>query len=170
VARLTPQKGLLDLVEAAAEVVPRVPNVRFVLAGDGELRAQLEARVAALGLTQQVRFAGSRPLTVLARWLGAADLFLLSSHYEGMPLAMIEAMAAGCPVVATSVGGIPDVIADSNGGIVVPAKNPHALAAAIIEILSDPEKRRAMAAAARQRATTTFDVRTCYEKTMETYQ
>ena len=170
VARLTPQKGLFDLVEAAAEVVPRLPNVRFVLAGDGELRAQLEARVAALGLTRQVRFAGSRPLAVLARWLGAADLFLLSSHYEGMPLAMIEAMAAGCPVVATAVGGVPDVIADSNGGRVVPAKNPHALAAAMVEILGDPEKRRTMAAAARQRAMSAFDVRICYQKTVETYE
>jgi glycosyltransferase involved in cell wall biosynthesis len=170
VARLTPQKGLLDLIEAAAQVVPRLPNVRFVLAGDGELRAQLEARVAALGLTRQVRFAGSRPLAVLARWLGAADLFLLSSHYEGMPLAMIEAMAAGCPVVATAVGGVPDVVDDSNAGRVVPAKDPHALAAAIIEILGDPDKRRTMAAAARQRAITAFDVRTCYQKTVETYQ
>jgi glycosyltransferase involved in cell wall biosynthesis len=170
VARLTPQKGLFDLVEAAAEVVPRIPNVRFVLAGDGELRDPLEARVAALGLTEQLRFAGSRPLATLARWLGAADLFLLSSHYEGMPLAMIEAMAAGCPVVATAVGGIPDVIADSNGGRVVPAKDPHALAGAIIEILADPEKRRTMAAAARQRVMSAFDVRICYQKTVETYQ
>ena len=170
VARLTPQKGLFDLVEAAADVIPRLPNVRFVLAGDGELRAQLEARVAALGLAGQVRFAGSRPLAVLARWLGAADLFLLSSHYEGMPLAMIEAMAAGCPVVATAVGGIPDVIADSNGGRVVPARNPHALASAIVEILGDPEKRRTMAAAARQRVISAFDVRICYQKTVETYE
>ena len=169
VARLTPQKGLFDLVEAVAEVVPRLPNVRFVLAGDGELREPLETRVAALGLTQQVRFAGSRPLAVLARWLGAADLFLLASHYEGMPLAMIEAMAAGCPVVATAVGGIPDVVADSNGGRVVPPKDPHALASAIIEVLGHPEERRVMAAAARQRAMTAFDVRTCYQKTMETY-
>ena len=170
VARLTPQKGLFDLVEAAAEVVPRLPNVRFLLAGDGELRVQLEARVAALGLTRQLWFAGSRTLDELARWLGVADLFLLSSHYEGMPLAMIEAMAAGCPVVATAVGGIPDVIGDSKAGRIVPAKDPHALAGAIIEVLGDSEQRRVMAAAARERAMSAFDVRTCYQKTMDTYE
>jgi glycosyltransferase involved in cell wall biosynthesis len=169
VARLTPQKGLLDLVEAAAEVARQIPKVRFVLAGDGEQRARLEARVAALQLQRQVLFAGSRQLTQLARWLAAADLFVLSSHNEGMPLSMIEAMAAGCPVVATAVGGIPDVVGDSKAGLIVAPKNPSALAEAITRILADGQARSAMAAAARERAVTAFDVRTCYQKTTDLY-
>ena len=169
VARLTPQKGLLDLVEAAAEVTRQIPKVRFVLAGDGEERPRLEARVAALQLQRHVLFAGSRPLADLARWLAAADLFVLSSHYEGMPLSMIEAMAAGCPVVATAVGGIPDIVGDSKAGVIVGPRHPPALAEAITRILGDVRTRSAMATAARERAMTTFDVRTCYEKTTELY-
>jgi glycosyltransferase involved in cell wall biosynthesis len=170
VARLSVQKGLFDLVAAAAEVVRQVPAARLVIVGDGELRSQLEARVAELHLTDQVLFAGARPLSELARWLGAVDLFVLSSHYEGMPLSLIEAMAAGCPVVATSVGGVGDVVSDDTVGRLVPPKDPAALARAIIEVFSNHEQRRAMASAARARAISSFDVRTCYGKTTAIYQ
>ncbi len=170
VARLSVQKGLFDLVAAAAEVTRRIPTARFVIAGDGELREPLRARVAELQLTENVLFAGARPLAELARWLGAADLFVLSSHYEGMPLSLIEAMAAGCPVVATSVGGIGDVVSDDTVGRLVPPKDPDALAGAITEVLANAEPRHAMATAARERAMTAFDVRTCYQKTAAIYE
>ena len=170
IARLSVQKGLFDLVAAASEVTRRVPTVRFVIAGDGDLREPLRARVAELQITEQVLFAGARPLGELARWLGAADLFVLSSHHEGMPLSLIEAMAAGCPVVATSVGGITDVVDADTIGRLVPPKDPGALAGAIIEVLTNADQRRAMATAARSRAVTAFDVRTCYQKTAAIYQ
>jgi glycosyltransferase involved in cell wall biosynthesis len=170
VARLSVQKGLFDLVEAAAEVARRVPGARFVIAGGGELRDPLRARVGELHLQDQVLFAGARPLSELARWLGAADLFVLSSHYEGMPLSLIEAMAAGCPVVATSVGGVGDVVSDDRVGRLVPPREPAALANAIIEVMSNADQRRAMAVAARTRAVTEFDVQTCYQKTTAAYE
>lgn len=169
VARLSVQKGLPDLVQAAAEVVRALPNARFILVGDGELREPLLEQVATLGLQRHVLLAGSRPLSLLPSWLGAADLFVLSSHNEGMPLSLIEAMAAACPVVATDVGGVPDVVGDSKGGILVKPKDPHALAAAVTRVLADPNERRVMSEAARERAVSTFDVRTCYQKTIELY-
>src|SRR5438270_282347 len=169
IARFSVQKGLFDLVTAAAEVARRLPAVRFVLAGDGELRDQLKARVTQLHLKDRVLFAGARPLAELARWLGAADLFVLSSHYEGMPLSLIEAMAAGCPVVATSVGGVTDVVADDSVGRLVPPKKPDVLAEAIVDVLSNANQRRAMATAARARAVSAFDINTCYQKTTAIY-
>ena len=169
IARFVVQKGLFDLVNAAAEVTRRLPAVRFVIAGDGELRVPLKARVTELHLEQHVLFAGARPLAELARWLGAADLFVLSSHYEGMPLSLIEAMAAGCPVVATTVGGVTDVVADDTVGRLVPPKKPDALAEAIVDVLSNADRRRAMATAARARAVSAFDVNTCYQKTSAIY-
>ena len=170
VARLSVQKGLLDLVAAAGDVVRALPNARFVLVGDGELREQLRQQVADRGLERRVLLAGSRPLSLLPSWLGAADLFVLSSHYEGMPLSMIEAMAAGCPVVATAVGGVTDVVGDSKAGILVKPKDPGALSEAIVAVLSNPEKRRAMSQAARERAVSTFDVTTCYRMTTDLYE
>ena len=170
VARLSVQKGLFDLVTAAGEVVRRIPAARFVIAGNGELREALRARVTEMHLEEQVLFAGARPLSELARWLGAADLFVLSSHNEGMPLSLIEAMAAGCPVVATAVGGITDVVTDDRAGRLVPPKDPAALAGAIVEVLSNGDRRRAMASAARERAVSAFDVRTCYQKTTAIYR
>ena len=170
VARLSVQKGLFDLLAAASVVVRELPGARFVIAGDGELREPLKALVAERQLKEHVFFAGARPLAELARWLGAADLFVLSSHYEGMPLSLIEAMAAGCPVVATAVGGVSDVVADASVGRLVPPKKPDVLARSIIEVLSDEAQRRAMATAARARAVSAFDVRTCYQKTTAIYR
>jgi len=169
IARFSVQKGLFDLITAASAVARRLPTVRFVIAGDGELREPLKARASELNLKEQVLFAGARPLAELARWLGAADLFVLSSHYEGMPLSLIEAMAAGCPVVATAVGGVTDVVADDTAGRLVPPKKPDALAEAIVDVLSNADRRRAMATAARARAVSAFDVNTCYQKTTAIY-
>ncbi|TME20508.1 MAG: glycosyltransferase family 4 protein, partial [Chloroflexi bacterium] len=142
---------------------------RFVIVGDGELRPQLEERIAALRLSSLVRLAGSLPQWEVARWLGAADLFVLPSHYEGLPFSLVEAMGAGCAVVATAVGGVRDVIDDDRVGRVVPPKSPAALANAIADLLADPETRQRMGAAARQRVRSGFDAETCYSKTVETY-
>ena len=169
VARMSVQKGMPDLVQAAAAVAGALPEVRFVLVGDGELREQLQRDVSRRKLERQVLFAGTRPLAVLPAWLGAADLFVLASHFEGMPLSMIEAMAAGCPVVATTVGGIPEVMGDATAGKLIPPGDPPRLAEAIEGVLRDSEGRCAMRTAARQRAEA-FDVRTCYQKTVELYQ
>jgi len=169
IARLTLQKGLVDLVDAAALVVKRQPRARFMLVGDGELRAGLESRLAEHQMEDLFRMAGARPIDDIGTWLGAVDLFVLSSHDEGMPLALLEAMAAGCPVVATSVGGIPDVVEGSAAGRLVPPADVPALAAAIEQVLADEVGRKAMAEAARRRVMETFDVRVCYRKTAALY-
>jgi glycosyltransferase involved in cell wall biosynthesis len=170
VARLTPQKGLFDLLDAVPAVLARFRQTRFVIVGDGELREPLTKRIAARGLQGQVRLAGSRPLDEVATWLGASDLFVLSSRYEGLPLALMEAMAAGCPVVATNVGGVGEVVADGSVGFLVPPADPPRLAEAISRIVGDPQARRAMASAARARVLGSFTVDACYEKTTLIYR
>jgi glycosyltransferase involved in cell wall biosynthesis len=170
VARFTGQKGLNDLIDAAADVVRDCRRAFFVLVGDGELKEQLVTRVQGHHLDRHFWFAGRRPLAEIATWLGAMDLFVLSSHDEGMPLALLEAMAAGCPAVATNVGGVGDVIADKSVGRLVPPRNVTALAAAITEVFANDDERRSMSEAARNRVTSTFDVETCYRETTALYR
>lgn len=170
VARLTPQKGLTDLVDAAAIVVREHPEARIIIVGDGELRASIEDRIARAGLDRQVRLAGSRPLDEVASWLSGCDLFVLSSRQEGLPLALMEAMAAGCAVVATSVGGVAEVVSDASVGVVVPPAEPVRLAQAIGELVGDSQRRKTMAAAARERVVTSFSAQACYEKTVAVYR
>ncbi len=170
VARLTSQKGLFDLLDAVPAVLSRFPQTRFVIVGDGDLREPIMQRIAAAQLRSYVRLAGSRPLDEVAAWLGAADLFILSSRFEGLPLALMEAMAAGCPVVATDVGGVGEVIADGSVGWLVPPADPPRLAAAINRIVGDPHSRHAMASAARARVLASFSVDACYEKTTVIYR
>jgi len=170
VARLTPQKGLFDLIEAAARVVRRSQRVRFVIVGDGELREAITHRIGAAGLQHQVLLAGSRPLDEVAAWLGVADLFVLSSRLEGLPLALLEAMAAGCPVVATDVGGVAEVLGDVSAGLLVPPARPAELAEAINQLVGDPQRRRHMATAARARVEASFSADRCYEKTTAVYR
>ncbi|MGH8896664.1 MAG: glycosyltransferase [Egibacteraceae bacterium] len=148
VARLHPQKGLEDLVDAAAEVVGRRPDVRFVVAGDGPARHDLNQRIRAAGLQDQVLLLGNRDdvPSLAAR----ACLFVLPSRFEGLPSAIIEAMGAGLPVVATAVGGVPELVDHGVTGWLVPAASPPALAKAILEALACDLK--ATATAGRRRA------------------
>ena len=136
VARLVPIKAHEVFLEAAARVRERVPETRFLIVGDGERRAELEARARALGLGEQVLFLGWRRdmRTVYAD----LDVVVLSSLNEGSPVAIIEAMAAGRPVVSTDVGGVGEVVADGQSGLLVPPRDPAALAEAVSGLLGDP--------------------------------
>jgi len=131
--RLEPQKGLADLLVAFDEVRRRRPDVRLVLLGDGVMRAEVAARVAKLG--GALVAPGARPLAEVAEWIGAADVFTLPSHAEGTPNVVLEALASGRPVVGSRVGGIPDCLADERSGVLVPAKNPRALADGLLAAL-----------------------------------
>ena len=147
VGRLTAIKQhglLLDVVRAVAD---RRPDVITLIAGDGELRAELEARAAALGLTGQVRFLGWR--RDLATIYAATDVFVLTSRNEGTPVALIEAMASGVPGVSTDVGGVKDVIAGPGLGVLAPFGDVAALAAGVSGLLADAAGRAAMGARAR---------------------
>jgi sugar transferase (PEP-CTERM/EpsH1 system associated) len=137
VGRLSPEKDQKMLLRGFALVISKHPNARLLMVGDGPLRQELEACSKALGLAAHVRFLGSRP--DVAEILDGLDLFVMSSREEGLPVALLEAMAAGLPVVATRVGGIPDVVTSGKTGILVPAGEPERLAEAINTLIEDRE-------------------------------
>ncbi len=167
VANLRATKDHRTLLAAAREVHDERPDVHFLLVGDGPLRAELEALTADLGLAGVVHFLGTRD--DVADLLAAADLFVLSSRHEGLPIAMLEAMAAGLPSVLTAVGGIPDVVVGGRAARLVSPGAPPTLAASIVELVGDDPLRRAMGEEARQ-LSRGFDIATAvraYERVYE---
>lgn len=135
VAKLSPVKGHDHFLRAAARIRERRDDVSFLVVGDGPLRVELESLTAELGLTDAVRFVGVREN--IPEVLGLMDVFVLSSLSEGAPNVILEAMAAGVPVVASNVGGVPDVVRDRETGRLVEPGDPDALADAVLDILSD---------------------------------
>lgn len=157
VGRLTAIKNHELLLDAAREIAAASPRAMFLIAGDGELRAPLEARAHALGIGDRVRWLGwRRDLTTI---YGATDVFALTSRNEGTPVALIEAMAAGVPGVSTDVGGVADVIRDERTGILVPPDARPALAAAVMRLLADDRTRSDMGLRARAAVVTRYDVK-----------
>ena len=136
VGRLSEQKGIRYLLLAAAEVLRERPNCQFLFVGDGPERASLEALASSLAIGSSVRFVGHR--ADVPSLLKASGLFVLPSLWEGMPNALLEAMAAGLPVVATAVEGSREIIRNEESGLLVPPENPDALANAILRVLNDP--------------------------------
>jgi glycosyltransferase involved in cell wall biosynthesis len=149
-ARLVDVKGPLDLLEAMARLAARYPRVRLVMVGDGPLRPVVEERIRALDLQDRVDLLGRLEDPVPA--LHGFDVFVMPSHNEGMGRAAVEAMAAGLPVVATRVGGLPDVVQDGLTGLVIPPRDPEALAAALTRLLDDEALRARMGQAGLARA------------------
>jgi len=150
VARLVPIKRHEDFLAAAALVAARVAACRFLIVGDGERRAELEALAHRSPVADRVAFLGWR--SDLDRVYADLDLAVLCSANEGSPVSLIEAMAAARPVVATSVGGVPDIVEHDVTGLLVPARDSDALAGAITTLLADPDRREQMGHAARKRA------------------
>lgn len=139
---LSKQKGIPHLLDAIPSVLAAVPRARFVVAGDGPLRAELEAAARAKGLEGRVLFPGYR--RDVPQLLSAFDVYVLPSLWEGLPLALLEAMALGRPIVCTSVGGNPEIVRDGENGLVVPPADPGALAAALSRVGNDEALRAAM--------------------------
>jgi len=156
VGRFAPPKNHPLLIEAFARVRADTP-LYLLLVGGGELENAVRAQVARLGLETRVRFLGIR--ADVADILNASDVFVLSSEVEGNPLSVMEAMAAGLPVVSTAVGGVPELVRDGVTGRLVPSRDAEALAQAIQALVSDPTRRQAMGTAARQHAIAHFDIR-----------
>jgi glycosyltransferase involved in cell wall biosynthesis len=156
VGRLTGIKQHTLFLDVFARVAARHPGAIAVVAGDGELRAHLEAHATALGVAGQVRWLGWR--RDLATIYGATDVFLLTSRNEGTPVALIEAMASGVPGVSTDVGGVKDVIDSADAGVRAPFGDIAALAAGVDALLEDPARRRAMGARARASVLARFDI------------
>jgi glycosyltransferase involved in cell wall biosynthesis len=148
VGRLTAIKQHDLFVEMAARVRAARPNTVFLIVGDGERRRDLERQARALGIADSTRFLGWR--RDLPAVYAATDVFALTSRNEGTPVALIEAMASGVPGVATEVGGVPDVVARPDLGILVPYGDAAAMAFGVERLLQDPVRRRAMGAAGRE--------------------
>jgi glycosyltransferase involved in cell wall biosynthesis len=156
VGRFVPIKNLEGLVRAFAVVSRHIPHGVLLLAGDGPTRPQLEALGVQLGIAERIKFVGWNQ--DLARLYGAIDVCCLTSLNEGTPVALIEAMAARKAVVATSVGGVVDLVEDGRTGILVPPKNVDALAAAIVRLARDPALCQRLGAAARAAVVDTFSI------------
>jgi glycosyltransferase involved in cell wall biosynthesis len=148
VGRLEARKGTALLLEAAAQLVKKgLSELRVVVVGDGPLRDELSALAARLGITERVHMLGNR--SDVAEVLVALDVFVLPSHSEGMSNALLEAMATGLPVVATAVGGNPEVVSAETTGVLVPPDNAMALADAVLRLVASPGLRAQLGAAAR---------------------
>lgn len=156
VGRLVPQKNPRLLLEAAALIQSKIPDLKIVFVGDGVERGALQTQAASLGLTQSVIFAGTR--TNVFDYLTALDVFVLPSDIEGMPVALVEAMSAGvCPIVA-SFDSAKEVVTPNQTGICVDRGNPKQLAKALIRVHDAPSERQAIAEAAQKEALGRFTI------------
>jgi glycosyltransferase involved in cell wall biosynthesis len=150
VSALAEGKGHHDLMQGAAIALRRAPRLRLWIAGEGPLEGALGAERRALGLEREVQFLGFR--ADIPSLLDAADFFCLPTLHEGLGSSILEAMSAGLPVIATRVGGIPEIVEDSRTGILVPPSDPGALADAMVEMAARPDLREAMGACGSKRA------------------
>ena len=148
VGRLTFQKGHEYLIEAVSNVIRRFPTVKVGICGEGPRRPQLESQILELGLSSHVKLLGTRD--DISPLLVSADMFILPSRWEGLSRALMEAMAAGLPVVATCVDGIKSLITEGVHGLLVPPEDSERLGSSILQLLDNPEMMRTMGTAARE--------------------
>ncbi len=163
IGRLNAQKGHVTLIAAAARVLARFQGARFLVAGDGDLMESLRTQSQSLGISHAVLFLGHR--TDIPALLAATDVLCISSNYEGTPLVLFEAMAAGKAIVSTAVDGCREVIEDGKTGLLAPPADPQALGEALLRVLAEPALREALARAARDDSRK-YDITACV-RTME---
>jgi glycosyltransferase involved in cell wall biosynthesis len=168
VAALVPHKGQRHLIDAAHLVVREVPDARFVILGEGELRGHLERQVRDYHLEKHVLLPGFR--TDVLGCIKGVDLFVMSSVTEGLGTSLLDAMACAKPIVATRAGGIPEVVDDGVTGLLVPPRDHQAMAAAIVRLLTDPALCRRMGDAGRARVGERFTVERMVAETAAVYQ
>jgi L-malate glycosyltransferase len=168
VAALVPHKGQRHLIEAAMLVLPQVPDARFILAGEGELRPALERQIREHHLEKHVLLVGFRPDVLSLH--KAFDIFVMSSLTEGLGTSLLDAMACGKPIVATTAGGIPEVVVDGETGFLVAPRDHEGMARAIVSLLKDEALRRRMGEAGRTRARVHFSAERMVQDTLRVYQ
>jgi len=157
VGRLAPPKDYENLLQAFAHLAPHEPSVRLFIAGEGSLREDLESLSRRLNLTGKVKFLGLRQ--DIPQLMQAADAFVLSSAWEGMPNVLLEAAASGLPIVSTRVSGASPIVLEGKSGYLVPPKNPQALATAMLRLMRlSPEQRRRMGVQGRRHVQDHFDL------------
>jgi glycosyltransferase involved in cell wall biosynthesis len=167
VARLAPQKGILEFIRAARLVADAHPSVAFALAGDGPLMPEAVALRRELGLERQLHLIGHSE--GVKDFIASLDLLVVPSLSEGSSVVAMEAMALGKPVVATAVGGVPEVVSGGETGVLVQPGDAQALADGMLELLRDPARAQEMGERGRQRAVREFDVSDMVEKTKAVY-
>ncbi len=165
--RLTKQKGVTYLLEAASSIARSKSDCRFVIVGDGELRGELQKQAKDLDLKNIVFVGYQRDVPA---YLEMFDIFVLPSLWEGLPVALVEAMAAAKPTVATAVSGTPEVVIDGETGFLVEPKNVDQLADRITRLIEDPSLRKRMGRAARKRVEEKFSAATMIRATEQLYQ
>ena len=170
VARLAPEKGHTFLLEAIRRVQHRGFDYVCTIVGDGPQRAQLEAAARVLGIADRVTFTGAVGQDEIGKYYDAADVFVLPSLAEGLPVVLIEAMAHGVPVIATRIMGIPELVEDGVNGLLVVPGRPEALADAVSTLTKDEGMRRRMGAKAREKVCSEFDSRQSTEKLAQLFQ
>ncbi len=168
VATFKRQKGHRYLIDAAPAVIARFPNLHILFVGDGELRDELAAQAVERGLGDRIHFLGLRQ--DVPDLLAAGDCFVLPSLWEGLPMALIEAMAAGLPVIATAVSGSSEVIVDGESGLLIPPADVAALEQAMIRLLADPALAAALGQAARQRVDARYGARKQAQEHLDLYR
>jgi glycosyltransferase involved in cell wall biosynthesis len=166
-ARLSSQKGLPYFLKAAAALLPAFPDATFVVAGDGPDREALQALARGLGIQPHVKFLGSQ--SDMPAFYSSIDVFVLPSLAEGMPMALIEAMAAAKAVVATSVGSVPLVIQHGDNGLIVEPRDVLSLAGALRQVLEDPELRTRLSGSARRSAESRWSAATMTKHYTDVY-
>jgi glycosyltransferase involved in cell wall biosynthesis len=168
VAALAPHKGQHHLIDAAALVVREAPDTRFIIVGDGELRAALEKQIKDKHLERHVFLAGFRADAL--ELTKGSDLFVVSSIHEGLCTALVDAMAMSKPAVATDVGGVPEVMVDGETGYLVSPRDHHAMADRIVFLLKHEQARREMGEAALARVREKFSVERMVDSTVAVYE
>ena len=168
VAALVPHKGQTHLIEAAALVVRKVPDARFVIAGEGDLRPSLERLIKERRLEKHVFLAGFRPDVLSVH--KAFDIFAMSSVTEGLGTSVLDAMACAKPVVATAAGGIPEAVVDGVTGVLVEPRDHDAMARALIALLADEDARTRMGAAGLRRVRDEFSIERLVRETLRVYE
>jgi glycosyltransferase involved in cell wall biosynthesis len=168
VGRLTAAKGYPDLVRAFQIVTQEIPQACLIIVGKGKLEAELKGLAVELGISEKVQFTGV--CSDIPKLLNAFDLFAFSSHWEGMPNALMEAMAAGLPCVATRVSAAPELIDDGVHGLLVPPQAPAQLANGILKLLDDAPLRKRLAVAGRERIQTEFTLEKTAAQTTALYE
>jgi len=168
--RLVPKNGLEFLIESLPSIRRCFSGVSVLIAGDGPEREKLEARVRELGLGDSVIFAGSQNNDELPEFYAAADVVAIPSLKEATSIAGLEAMASACAVVATNVGGLPEIIEDGVSGLLVPPRDPEALAQAITRLIETPELRKQLGLAARARVEQKFTWEQVASETTRAYE
>jgi glycosyltransferase involved in cell wall biosynthesis len=168
VAALVAHKGQRHLIEAAAIVVKEIPDARFVIAGEGELRPALERQIKEHRLEKHVFLAGFRPDILSVH--KAFDVFVMSSVTEGLGTSLLDAMACGKPIVATTAGGMPEVVVNGRTGLLVPPRDHEAMAGAIVRLLRDEALRARMGEAGEARVREQFSSERMVQDTLAVYQ